>query len=355
MASMGTSTSTDSFLLVGSYSPEIHCLRYDDSGVLTPVSTVPVDDPSYVAYDAARGVVHAVVEQQTGRVASAFFTPTGGGRDVGSATQSGGADPCHLVLHPLGAHLFVANYSSGSVAVLPVDADGRVTAAEPTQLISHHGSGPFPGRQEAAHAHMTALSPDGRFVLAVDLGTDSVYSYAYDPEKGPLTLAGTAVLRPGAGPRHLAFHGSGRYLYLLNELASTVTVCAYDPEAGTLFPEQEISCRANPSSETSNWAAAIRVSPDDRFVYAANRIDDTIAVFAISDAGSTLNLLEVVPCGGSWPRDIVLSPDGGLLFSANQKSDSITVFRVDQTGGGLTPIGAPYAITAPTSLLPIDG
>ena len=349
------STSADSFLLVGTYSPAIHCLRYDETGALAPVSTVAVDDPSYVVYDQTRGVVHAVVERQEGRVASAFFGAAEGGREVLAATRSGGADPCHLALHPLGRHLFVANYSSGSVAVLPVDDDGRVSAAGPVQLIEHHGSGPFEGRQEAAHAHMTVVSPDGRFVLAVDLGTDSVYTYSYDPAAGRLTLAGRAVVTPGSGPRHLAFHGSGRHLYLLNELASTVLVCAYDPEEGTLHPGQELSCRADPAAGSRNWASAIRVSPDDRFVYASNRVDDTIAVFATGDDGASLKLVDVVPCGGSWPRDIVLSPDGRLLFSANQKSDSITVFRVDPASGTLTPAAEPYAVTVPTSLLPFEG
>jgi 6-phosphogluconolactonase (cycloisomerase 2 family) len=349
-----STSDTDTFLLVGTYGSEIHCLRYDASGQLSAVSTVPVDDPSYVAYDAERGVVHAVVEQNEGRVASAFFSPRSGGNDVVSGTASGGADPCHLAIHPLGTHLFVANYSSGSVAVFPIGEDGRVTAAEPSQLLQHEGSGPRADRQEGPHAHMTAVSPDGRFVLCVDLGTDRVYSYEFNIAEGELTLGSTTELPPGSGPRHLAFHGSGRFAYVLNELASTVVVCAYSEADGTLVPGQVLSSRADAASTGGNWPAAIRVGAGDRFVYAANRIDDTIAVFAVGADGAALSPVEVVPCGGSWPRDIVLSPDGGLLFSANQKSDSITVFWVDATSGRLTAAGEPFAITAPSSVLPVQ-
>lgn len=348
--------SPNSYLLVGGYGAGVHCLRYDADGTLAPVSSVDIADPSYVLYDPTRGVLTAVVEQEpAGRVASARFTVAEGGSDVRDQTASGGAAPCHLALHPDGSTLFVANYTSGTVGVLAVDADGRVAGSEPTQVIQHAGAGPRADRQEGPHAHQVMVSPSGRWVLAVDLGTDSVYVYAY--EDGRLSEHGVVALAGGSGPRHLAFHGSGRYFYLLNELAWTVAVCSWDEDSGSgkVLTEVPTRAEADRAKNDRTWCAAIRVSADDRFVYASNRIDDTIAVFSVVEDGAGLEPVEVVPAGGAWPRDIVLSPDGTLLFSANQRSDSITVFRVDTETGRLTPVGTPYATTTPASLLPISG
>jgi 6-phosphogluconolactonase (cycloisomerase 2 family) len=348
--------SANSHLLVGGYGAGVHCLRYDASGALSPVSVVDIADPSFVVYDAARGVLTAVVEQEPrGRIASARFTVAEGGSDVRDRTASGGAAPCHLALHPDGTTLFVANYTSGTVAVFPVDEAGRVAGTEPSQVIQHTGFGPRTDRQEGPHAHQVVVSPSGRWVLAVDLGTDSVYVYEYDAAGGRLSEHGVVSLPGGTGPRHLAFHGSGRYFYLLNELAWTVTVCTWDEAAGEGEAGVSVPSRSAADRERSDhcWCAAIRVSADDRFVYTSNRVDDTIAVFAVTGDGAGLEPVEVVPAGGAWPRDIVLSPDGGLLFSANQRSDSITVFRVDAESGRLTPVGEPYRITTPASVLPV--
>ena len=144
---------------------------------------------------------------------------------------------------------------------------------------------------------------------------------------------------------------------MLNELSWTVAVCSWDEAAGVGEVGRQVAepCRVRPGEVGHAWCAAIRVSADDRFLYASNRVDDTIAVFAIADDGAALEPVEVVPAGGAWPRDIVLSPDGTLLFSANQHSDSITVFRVDGESGRLTPLGTPYSVKAPASVLPISG
>ncbi|WP_194896642.1 lactonase family protein [Catenulispora pinisilvae] len=348
--------SANSYLLVGGYGVGVHCLRYAADGALSPVSVVDIADPSYVVYDDARGVLTAVVEQEPdGRVASARFTVAEGGSDVRDRTASGGAAPCHLASHPDGTTLFVANYISGTVGVFPLDAEGRVSGTEPVQVIQHTGSGPRADRQEGPHAHQVVVSPSGRWVLAVDLGTDSVYVYEYSA--GRLAAHSVVALPGGSGPRHLAFHGSGRYFYLLNEVSWTVAVCSWDEAAGTGEAGLQVQSRAEADRAKSDraWCSAIRVSADDRFLYASNRIDDTIAVFSIVGDGAALEPVEVVPAGGAWPRDIVLSPDGTLLFSANQHSDSITVFRVDAGTGRLTPVGTPYSVKSPASLLPIAG
>jgi 6-phosphogluconolactonase (cycloisomerase 2 family) len=248
--------------------------------------------------------------------------------------------------------VFVANYGGGSVAVFPVGADGLVTAGEPGQVIQHSGTGPNTARQEGPHAHMAQVSPSGRYVLCADLGIDTVFVYRYDADGGRLVPHTATALPGGTGPRHLAFHGSGEYVYLLNELSYTVTVCTFSDEDGTLVPGGSWPVRADDAPDGRTvYPAAIRVSADDRFLYASNRVDDTLVVWAIRDFGAALERVQTVSCGGSWPRDIALSRDGSLLFVANQKSDAITVFAVDAETGRLTPAGEPFAVAAPSSIV----
>ena len=366
----------DTYLLIGSYGKEVACLRHDPGGRLTRASAVPMPNPSYVAYDHGRGVVHAVLEDEeapAGQLASAPFVPgasagDGGTSDAGDAGSAGGgtaaaptgpaaepttggATPCHLSLHPDGTHLFAANYGGGSVAVFPIGPDGLVAGDEPSQLIRHVGTGPNAERQEAPHAHMAQVSPSGRWVLAVDLGNDTVHVYRYDADQGRLHEHSTAVLPAGSGPRHLAFHGSGEFAYVVSELTYTVTVCTFSDEDGTLVLGDSWPVRAD-GAPTGRpvYPAAIRVSADDRFLYVSNRVDDTVVVWEIRDFGAALERVQIVSCGGSWPRDIALSRDGSLLFAANQKSDSITVFAVDPRTGHLTAVGEPFAVVAPTSI-----
>lgn len=349
----------DTYLLIGGYGQEVACLHHDPEGRLSKVSAVPMAFPSFVAYDHARGVLHAVLEDEqapAGQLASVSFTPAAedpapeAAKPATGPTTSG-ETPCHLSLHPDGTRLFVANYGGGSVAVYPVDADGLVSVDAPGQLIQHSGTGPNADRQEGPHAHMAQVSPSGRWVLVVDLGNDTVYVYRYDADQGRLFPHTTTELPAGTGPRHLAFHGSGEYVYVLGELGCTVTVCTFSDEDGTLVPGDSWPVRTEdaPAGRTV-YPAGIRVSADDRFLYASNRVDDTVVVWEIRDFGAALERIQTVAAGGSWPRDIALSRDGSLLFAANQKSDSITVFAVDAETGRLTARGEPFTVPAPTSI-----
>lgn len=345
----------DTHLLIGGYGQEVACLRHDADGRLTAIAAIPMTTPSYVAYDHGRGVVHAVLEHEgapAGQVASAYFRPGDAPKEPAAEPTSGGETPCHLSLHPDGTHLFAANYGGGSVAVFPIGDDGLVSGDGPSQLIQHTGSGPDTARQEAPHAHMAQVSPSGRHVLTVDLGNDTVAVYRYDADAGRLVPHTTTELPAGTGPRHLAFHGSGEFVYVLGELAYTMTVCTFSDEDGTLVPGDSWPVRAEDApTGRPVYPAAVRVSAGDRFLYASNRVDDTLVVWEIRDFGATLERIQIVPCGGSWPRDIALSRDGSLLFVANQKSDSVAVFSVDAESGRLTPAGEPFAVTAPSSIL----
>ncbi|WP_238412282.1 lactonase family protein [Saccharothrix deserti] len=289
-----------------------------------------VPNPSFVIGAGRR--VYAVNEQSDGEVTALAVGPDGVPKVINSQS-TGGADPCHLALHK--GFLLSANYSSGSVAVHPVRPDGGL--GERTDLAVHRGSGPDPERQEGPHAHQVLPDPAGEFVLAVDLGTDSVYSYRLG-DRGGLTLAGTARVHPGAGPRHLAFHPSGRFAYIANELDSTIVVATYD--RGVLKPGPKVSTLpAGAPTTPRNYPAEILVSADGRFVYLSNRGHDSVAVFAVERGGAALRLVEAAPVGGKFPRHITLDAAGRFLLAANQNSDDITTFAVDRTTGKLRPVG----------------
>ncbi|MFJ9690828.1 lactonase family protein [Kitasatospora sp. NPDC101183] len=331
----------------------LSAVRYDAEGRMSLVRTVAVDHPSYAAVGGPGGtVVHAVVEQEAGRVVSF-------GADSGvlaptplAGAASGGAGPCHLAVHPGGSHLFVAHYGDGVLSVLPTGADGAV-AGGATQTIRLAGREPEGDLLTAPHAHMAAPSPDGRFLLCTDLGTDRIHVYAFEGASGRLRPHGTVQLPGGRGPRHLVFHPAGRYVHVVNELSSTLTVCTWDAASGSLEAVAELETRQDPGSPTVNYAAAVRLSADGRFLYTTNRGDDAIAVHAVREDGASVELLATVPCGGVWPRDIALTPDGRLLFCANQRSDSLTAFHVDPSSGALTRAGEPLTLTEPTSVLPV--
>ncbi len=243
---------------------------------------------------------------------------------------TGGADTCHVAIVNGGTHLVAANYQSGSVSVHPILPDG--TLGERTCLVQHEGSGPDPDRQAGPHAHMIAEAPDGQSIFAVDLGTDTLYGYALDAATGTLTETSRTVLRPGFGPRHLAFHRNGEVVYVLGELGFEVAVCAFDAAAGSLtvlstFPVIE------DGEPGVDYPSGIRVTPGGRFLHVAVRGRDKLLTFSLVADPRKPELASTVPTGGSWPRDMVLSPDGTLLFSANQLSNELVVFRLDPLNG----------------------
>jgi 6-phosphogluconolactonase len=239
------------------------------------------------------------------------------------------------------------------VAVFPVAPDGGVGAA--TSVVQHQGRGPHPERQTSPHAHCIVLDAANRFALAADLGIDRVLVRRFDAASGALTPAAVpeVALQPGAGPRHLAFSPDGRTLYAVNELDSTLVVFAYDPETGGLRERQTLSTRPADAT-TENFPADLHVHPSGRTVYASNRGDDTIAVFAVAPDSGRLTLEQSVPTGGRWPRNFAIDPAGELLLVANQRSDSVVGFRIDPATGQLTPNGSRIELPAPVCLLFAD-
>ena len=269
-------------------------------------------------------------------------------RTGGLTLPSEGAGPCYVSLTPNGRGALLANYFGGTVAALPIRADG--TLAPAAAVDQHQGSGPHKN-QDQAHAHCIFPDPAGRFVLAVDLGNDQVLAYALTTDDKLLQLPPHPAFRgqPGAGPRHLAFHPNGRWAYLINELNSTVTALSYDAAAGTFQELHTLS--ALPAGFTGpNSCADIHVSPDGRFVYGSNRGHDSIVVFAVNPADGRLTLVEHVSTQGKTPRNFTLSPDGRLLLVANQNSDSVFSYHVDAKTGRLQPTGFSATMPAPVCL-----
>ncbi|MFK0253777.1 lactonase family protein [Streptomyces sp. NPDC090445] len=297
------------------------------TGALTLLSaTDELADPSYLAFDHGTGVLYAVSETERGTV-GAFRTTPEGLTALGPAVPVDGSGPTHLSV--AGRRLLTANYTSGSVSSLPVAADGSLSG--PARVLAHRGSGPDTSRQERPHAHQVLPDPGGRWVLSVDLGTDSVRVCGPDETAGGLRLHAETVLRPGSGPRHLAFHPDGRTVYVLHELEPQLTVCRWDPRAGRLEPVAEVPFAPEGLPEgVRAYPSAVVAASDGSAVWAAVRGADTIAAFSLAGGAGKPRPAGSVPCGGSWPRDLAADPSGRRLYAANEHSGDVTWFDVDR-------------------------
>jgi 6-phosphogluconolactonase len=325
-------------LYLGSYSgggaAGIGVLTVGDGAPALGRAAACAPDPSYLAMAPGGRVLYAVHELQDGLVSAFAVDPAGTLRGLGTRS-SGGSAPCHVSVHPGGRYLLTANHGSGSVAVHPIAGDGAL--GPPSDVVD---GGP--------RAHMVVADPAARWVLAIRLGAGTVTTYRLDDRSGRLHVEREARLHRGAGPRHLAFHPSGTAAFVVNELDSTVTACAYDPATGALDPRTTV--RTVPDGTAAeNYPSAILVAPDGRFVYVANRGHDSVAVLATEP---DLRLVAAAPCGGEYPRDLALDPGGRRLYAANQRSGTVTCMAVDPAGGGVAEPAWRLPIPAPTCLLP---
>ena len=349
----------EELLYVGTYTDKdrsdgIYMLRVDPrSGELGSVASIhAAPNPSFLALHPNARMLYAVQEDEYGAV-SAFTIA----RDSGALTRlgnqpSGGSGPCFASVDKSGRVVLVANYDSGSVALLPVGTDGALGAA--TAVIRHTGSGPVADRQSGPHAHCIMPDATNRFALAADLGADRVFVYRLDAAAGSLqpVSGGEAVLHPGAGPRHLAFHPTQPLVFVSCELDSTVATLRFDAERGALSVLEARSTL--PAGWTgTNYPADIHIAPlplaGGHTVYVSNRGHNSIAVFSVAGDGA-LTLVQAVSTGGDWPRNFTIDPTGRWLLVANQKSNSIVVFRRDEERGTLTPTPQRIAVPSPVCL-----
>jgi 6-phosphogluconolactonase len=327
----------------GAKSKGIYVLELDlATGALSaPVLAAQTANPSFLAIHPSRRFLYAVGELDNfkgkkGGAVTAFAIDAKTGKLTQLNQQSsGGAGPCHLVVDAKGKNVLVANYGGGSVAVLPIDADGKVREA--SSFIQHKGSSVDKGRQEGPHGHSINLDAANRFAVAADLGLDKVLVYKFDADKGTLTpnTPPSASVAPGSGPRHFAFQPNGRHAYVINEMKSTVTAFDYDAEKGVLKPIQTLSTLPRPVK--GNSTAEVQVHPSGKFVYGSNRGHNSIAIFTVDSKTGQLTAAGHQATGGKTPRNFGIDPTGKWLLAANQDSDTITVFRIDAKTGKLEP------------------
>lgn len=351
-------TRAELLLYVGTYtsgkSEGIYLYSMDTvTGALTPKSSVKSENPSFVLVNPGR-FLYAVNEvpelngKRTGGVSAFAIDALNGKLTFINQQPSEGADPCHLSFDRQRKNLLVANYTSGTVATLPIQPDGSLGPARDVE--QHEGSGPRE-QQKGPHAHCIKLDRANRFAFAADLGNDNVMIYRFNPVSGKLEPAPqpSATLHSGAGPRHLTFHPNGKYLYVINELDSSLTTFKYDAAKGTLTAFETVSTLPRDFSGTS-YCADIHVSSSGRFLYGSNRGHNSIVVFAIDPRTARLNLVEHVSTEGKWPRNFVIDPTGRFLLVANQHTDNVVVFRIDPQSGRLTPTGNGAQIPVPVCL-----
>ena len=305
-----------------------------------------------------------VGEDKQGTVSAFAINRADGKLELLNAVRSGGAGPTFVSVHPSGRFVLVANYFGGSVAVLPILPDGRLGIA--TDVKNDTGKiGPIratnapPGGfafsgHDRTHAHMIQSDPSGRFVLHVDLGLDKIFVWKFDARKGVLTPGDPPAvsLPPGDGPRHFHFHPNGRWFYSIQEESSTIVLFDYDAETGRLTSRQTISTLP-PGFAGSNFCSEILVSADGRFVYAGNRLHDSIGIFSIGPDG-TLTYAGEEWTRGNYPRSFSFDPTGQFLYCCNQRGDNIAVFRADRKTGGLHFTGHYAPVGNPSSIVFLD-
>ncbi|GAA2247532.1 lactonase family protein [Streptomyces indiaensis] len=297
------------------------------TGALTPLSSVnAVPDPSCLTLSPDGETLYAVSETAEGAVA-AYRVDGDKPEPAGRPVPVDGGSPTHLSL--FAGHVLTANYGSGSVTAIPLRPDGTL-ARSAARVLRHSGTGPHTPRQQGPHAHQVQPDPSGRWAVSVDLGTDSVRVCTLTD--GALALHRETALRPGSGPRHLAFHPHGSYAYVVNELSPSVTVCRWDAAEGTLTPLSETPVLPGAPAGDA-YPSGIAASPDGRFVWTATRGEDVLSVLAVED--EELRLVTTVHCGGHWPRALTAG-DGfldGFLYVANERSGDVTWFAVDPLTG----------------------
>ena len=323
------------------------------SGSLTSLGLAgETASPSFLAIHPNRRFLYAANEAgsggKSGMVSAFSIDATSGKLSLLNQQPSEGSGPCHLVVDSTGKAVLVANYGSGSIAVLPIKEDGRLGPA--SAAIQHKGSSVDAQRQEGPHAHCILTDPANRFALACDLGLDKVLVYRFDAAKGSLVPndPASASVKPGAGSRHLAFHPNGRFVYVINEIQCTMTAFGYDAGRGELKELQTISTLpAGEELKGSYSTAEVEAHPNGHFLYGSNRGHNTIVVYAIDPKTGQLALVEHQSTRGRIPRNFGIDPTGTWLLAANQDSDTVVVFRIDAKSGRLTPTGNSVQVAAP--------
>ncbi|HEX2854440.1 MAG TPA: lactonase family protein [Opitutaceae bacterium] len=339
----------------GALSKGIYVFRFDTTtGKLTPLGlAAETPNPTYITFSASGKFLYAVNEiyqyrgEPSGAIGAYSIDPANGHLTLLNQVPAHGTGPCHAVIDQTGRNLLAANFGSGSVAVFPLNPDGTLRPA--SSFSQDTGKGPN-SRQDGPHSHAINLTPDNRFAIASEFGTDRLRIFRFDASAGTLTPAEPprVPMKPASAPRHLAFHPNGKFAYSLNEIDSTVTVLAYDGAKGSFRQLQNLS--ALPAGfRDFNTAAEVIAHPSGKFLYTSNRGHHSIAVFAI-EADGTLRILAHAPCGGKTPRGFSIDSSGRWLIAAGQSTHNIAVFAIDPVTGIPTPTGETAPVHTPTGV-----
>lgn len=328
---------------VGTYTREssegIYSFVLDtDAQTLSDVKVAAkVGSPTYLTISEDNSRLYSVAQQEkSGGVAAYSINSETGELSFIDGQVEEGAPPCHLGVREY--QLVTGNYHKGTVELYKINENGGV---EPSSYVyEHRGNGPHE-RQEKPHVHYTAHTPDGKYVVVADLGIDELVTYKV--ENGQLHKVHTLNVKPGSGPRHIAFHPNGKYAYLLTELTSEVVVLDYDAASGSFTEKQYIAALPEDFTET-NDASAIHISADGRFIYTGNRGHNSIAVFEVNTDTGGITFIEHTPTGGAWPRDFVLDPSEAFIVAANQHTGNLVLFARDQETGKLTQLDSEVAV-----------
>jgi 6-phosphogluconolactonase len=342
---------------IGTYtsgsSKGIHrCVLDTTSGELRDLQLVAeLDNPSFLTIHPQLDVLYACSEirrdgKREGAQLMAYTIDSDGNLSAIGGQPSGGNGPCYVSTDQSGKVALVANYGSGSIASLPISADGALGALATN--IQHSGKSVNPSRQEGPHAHCIMTDPSNRYVCAVDLGLDQVLVYQLEIAQAKLTPKpnGNYHAKPGNGPRHIAFHPNGKHMFIIHEMGNVLVAAGWDATQGKIT-ELSSASTLPPDYSGDSSTAEVLVHPSGKFVYGSNRGHDSIALFAFDEKTGKLALISHTSTGGKTPRNFRLDPTGNFLLAANQSTDSIVVFKIDTTSGKLTQVGQPLSVGAP--------
>ncbi|HEY3323464.1 MAG TPA: lactonase family protein [Planctomycetota bacterium] len=326
------------------------------TGKLTPpVLAAETGNPSFLALHPSGKFLYAAAEiwapKKAGAVNAFAVNPATGLLTLLNSQSAQGAGTCHVSISPDGKYALAANYGSGSVCALPIGPDGKL--GEATAFIQHAGQmGPNKSRQEGPHAHSINMDAAGKLAFAADLGMDKIFIYKLDPEKGTLTPNDPpyASVAPGSGPRHFAFHPNGRFAYIINEMANTVTAFSYDAQKGALTELQTLGTLPADFTGKSHCAEVV-VHPSGKFLYGSNRGHDSIAIFKLDEQTGKLTAAGQQPSGGKNPRNFNVTPDGKWLLAAHQDTNNICVFKIDDKTGALMPTDSSITVSKAVRVL----
>ena len=354
------SPAKDPLVFVSAFAPGekggIHAYEFDlSAGKLKPLArTGGAENPFFLAASPDQKFLYAIHAKEFGgkekeQVAAYEIVGRGGELKLLNRQSSKGTASCYLDVDKTGKAVLVANYTTGSVAALPVKADGSL--GEAASFRQHKGSSVNPMRQKEAHAHSIVVSPDNKFAFAADLGTDQIIRYQLNPAEAKLTPAKLPFTKSpaGGGPRHLTFHPDGKRVYAINELLSSVSVYDYEAAAGALTEKQTIPTLPKEFTE-KNLCADVKVTPDGKYLYGTNRGHDSIAAYRIGDDGK-LTLIAIEPSLGKGPQNLAITADGKWLLCANMPGNAIAVFQIDGQTGRLTSAGEPVSQTSPSCIV----